>query len=88
MDAQTTQVIPVSYIDVKELRAENTADGVLFAARVSLSLNLDVDEMTPSLSPGRRSVLPSKARMDRSRDCGRVSSVPIHCSCYRQGLTL
>lgn len=53
MDTQTTQVIPVSYRDVKELRAENAADGVEFAARVSLNLNLDADEETTTLSQGQ-----------------------------------
>jgi hypothetical protein len=54
MDTQTAQVIPVSYRDVKELRAENAADGVEFAARVSLNLNLDADEQTSTLWPGEQ----------------------------------
>jgi hypothetical protein len=50
---QTRKVIPVSYGNVKELRAENTENGVQFAARVSLSaLQLDVDGDTSTLSPG------------------------------------
>ena len=54
MDTQTAQVIPVRYRDVKELRAENAADGVEFAARVSLNLNLDADVETSTLSPGQQ----------------------------------
>ena len=50
---QTTKVIPVSYGNVKELRAENTENGVQFAARVSLSaLQLDVGGDPSPLSPG------------------------------------
>jgi hypothetical protein len=88
MDARTTTVIPVSYVNVKELRAENTADGVQFAARVSLSSHqLDIDEEASNLSL-RGSALPSKARMDRSLGCRRVSDCRIRPRGYRQKLTL
>jgi hypothetical protein len=51
MDTQTTRVIPVRYRNVKELRAENAENGVQFAARVSLHLNLEMDGGSPDQSP-------------------------------------
>jgi hypothetical protein len=51
MDARTSQTIPVSYEDVKELRGENSANGVQFAARVSRSLNLRADDVAGGQSP-------------------------------------
>jgi hypothetical protein len=53
MDARTSQTIPVSYEDVKELRGENAANGVQFAARVRRSLNLSADDVAGSQSPRR-----------------------------------
>jgi hypothetical protein len=52
MDAQARRMIPVSYVDVKELRAENAGNGVQFAARVSHSLTLEINSNASLLAPG------------------------------------
>ena len=50
LDPRSTAVLPISYLDIKELRGENASTGVRFAARVNQRENLGVVDLSSANS--------------------------------------